>query len=82
MLIKSALTKIEKQLADSKGKNADLDKPKELTLEEKNEKIVFFFVASEEEKPPSEQTINDDYMLKVILYGYMIVIITEIIKKN
>ena len=36
-----------------------------------NEDIVYFYIASEKSKPATETTILDEYMLKVLLFGYV-----------
>ncbi len=41
-----------------------------------NEKYVKYFICSEKEKPSIEDTISAKYINKIILFGYIVVIIS------
>jgi hypothetical protein len=72
--------KIEKKALDNDNIAVD-DEANELSDEMLNEEIVYFYVSSEQAKPPCEESISDEYMQKIILYGYVIVYVLKL-KKN
>ncbi len=75
--------KNNKQGKSKKSENAEkmenTENVEALSVEKLNEDIVYFYVVSEKSKPACEESINDEYMQKVILYGYVMVILYGII---
>ncbi len=70
---KFQVNKMAYQMKRRRDKNEDKPGAEAMTTGKLNENIVYFYVASEKSKPECEESINDEYMQKVILYGYVMV---------